>query len=103
MPAGGCPTTRLYPNLPHHQVATPYIAHPVLGLCGEQKTWIIGVNWYLNDYVRLMFDYAEADLSGYPLTTVAAGTSLALDDLPRLPASMEERSEASACAAQVDW
>ena len=48
------------------------IAATSLRLCGEQKTWIIGVNWYLNDYVRLMFDYAEADLSGYPLTAITA-------------------------------
>ena len=67
-----------------------------LGLCGEQKTWIIGVNWYLNDYVRLMFDYAEAELSGYPLTTVAA--RYLPRHLPQLPVSMGERSEASACA-----
>ena len=91
--AGGCRTTRLYPNLASSRPA-PYRASS-LGLCGEQKTWIIGVNWYLNDYVRLMFDYAEADLSGYPLTNVTAGTSLALTHLPRLPALMEGRSEAS--------
>ena len=30
------------------------------------KTWIVGVNWYLNDYMRLMFDYSQSDLSGYP-------------------------------------
>ena len=27
--------------------------------CGEMRTWIVGVNWYLNDYVRMMFNYAE--------------------------------------------
>ena len=52
-------------------------AHRASALCGEQRTWIVGVNWYLNDYVRLMFDYAEADLSGYPLTAVTQRTSLA--------------------------
>ena len=55
--------------------ATATFSASSLGLCGEQRTWIVGVNWYLNDYVRLMFDYAEADLSGYPLTAVSAGTN----------------------------
>ena len=43
--------------------------------CGEQKTWIVGVNWYLNDYVRLMFNYAQSDLSNFP--TTPANLSLA--------------------------
>ena len=58
---------------------------PSVGLCGEMKTWTVGMNWYLNDYVRLMFDYSESDLGDYPVTvipanitnsTVAAGTSI---------------------------
>ena len=62
---------QLFPNVAVNTSVDPdSIAASKLGLCGEQRTWIIGVNWYLNDYVRLMFDYAEADLSGYPLTTV---------------------------------
>ena len=81
MPASSAArSTRLYPDLALHGtggICNDRRIH--LGLCGEQKTWIIGVNWYLNDYVRLMFDYAQADLSGYPLTAVASGTSLALD------------------------
>ncbi|MEE9588852.1 MAG: porin, partial [Hyphomicrobiaceae bacterium] len=32
--------------------------------CGEQKTWILGVNWWLNDYTRLTFNYAQSDISG---------------------------------------
>ena len=32
--------------------------------CGEQKTWIFGVNWWLNDYTRLTFNYAQSDISG---------------------------------------
>ena len=50
------------------------------------------MNWYLNDYVRLMFDYAQADLSGYPLTAVASGTSLALDG-PATIAGFEEEGQ----------
>jgi phosphate-selective porin OprO/OprP len=33
-------------------------------MCGEQATWQIALNWYLNDYTRLMFDYSESDISG---------------------------------------
>jgi phosphate-selective porin OprO/OprP len=36
------------------------------------KTWSIGVNWYLNDYTRLMFQYSESDLGGYPTTNLVA-------------------------------
>jgi phosphate-selective porin OprO and OprP len=36
--------------------------------CGEQETWLVGVNWYLNDYVKLMFNYTQSELSGYPVT-----------------------------------
>jgi phosphate-selective porin OprO/OprP len=32
--------------------------------CGEQKTWIFGVNWWLNDYTRLTVNYAQSDISG---------------------------------------
>ena len=97
----GCPTTRLYPNLPqrwrlHTQPSS-------LGLCGEQRTWIIGVNWYLNDYVRLMFDYAQADLSGYPLTAVAAGTSLALDGPATIAGFDGATVRGFGMRAQVDW
>ena len=33
-------------------------------MCGNQNTWLVGVNWWLNDYVRLMFDYDEFDYLG---------------------------------------
>ncbi len=32
--------------------------------CGNQETWLIGVNWWLNDYVRFMFDYNESTITG---------------------------------------
>ena len=32
--------------------------------CGTQKTWLFGVNWYLNDYTRLMLNYNESDIDG---------------------------------------
>jgi phosphate-selective porin OprO/OprP len=98
---GGCPTTTLFPNVAVNTQVTPNsIAASKLGLCGEQRTWIIGINWYLNDYVRLMFDYAEADLSGYPVTTVAANTSLA----PATIAGFDGGTvRGFGMRAQVDW
>ena len=36
-------------------------------MCGEQKTWGIGVNWWLNDYTRFQFNYNESDIDGGPL------------------------------------
>jgi phosphate-selective porin OprO and OprP len=32
--------------------------------CGEQKTWLIGVNWYLNDYTRIMLNVNHSELDG---------------------------------------
>jgi phosphate-selective porin OprO/OprP len=99
--SNGCQTTRLYPNLAANTAVSPNsVVASSLGLCGEQTTWIVGVNWYLNDYVRLMFDYAEAELSGYPLTTVKAGTSLA----PATIAGFDGGTIRGFTArAQIDW
>jgi len=32
--------------------------------CGDQKTWLIGLNWWLNDYTALKFNYNQAEISG---------------------------------------
>jgi phosphate-selective porin OprO and OprP len=48
-------------------------------LCGEQKTWLIGVNWWLNDYSRIQFNYAESKIEGGPLL-LANSTSANRDD-----------------------
>ena len=76
--AGGCRNTQLFPA-----VSSATLIAPSVGLCGEMKTWTVGMNWYFNDYVRLMFDYSEFDLGNYPATlitaantTVAPGTSI---------------------------
>jgi len=37
---------------------------PTCTMCGNQNTWLIGVNWWLNDYTRLMFDYSESLITG---------------------------------------
>ena len=38
------------------------------------KTWIVGVNWWMTPYMRLMFQYSQSDLSGYPTTPATTGT-----------------------------
>ena len=30
------------------------------------ETWSIGLNWWMTEYMRLMFQYSESDLSDYP-------------------------------------
>jgi phosphate-selective porin OprO/OprP len=32
--------------------------------CGEQKTWQLGVNWWLNDHSRVMFNYGQSTIAG---------------------------------------
>jgi phosphate-selective porin OprO/OprP len=32
--------------------------------CGEQKTWIVALNWWLTDYTALKFQYSESDIKG---------------------------------------
>jgi len=41
-------------------------------LCGEQKTWMVGVNWWLNDYSRIQFNYGESDIEGGALVVANA-------------------------------
>ena len=56
---GGCANTRLGVNQYTAQGTVP--ANPIrLAQCGEQETWALGVNWYLNDYVKLLFNYTES-------------------------------------------
>jgi phosphate-selective porin OprO/OprP len=40
-------------------------------LCGDMKTWSVTVNWWMTEYMRLMAQYSESDLSGYPNFAVA--------------------------------
>lgn len=37
---------------------------PLCTTCGNQNTWLVGVNWWVNDYVRFMFDYNESSITG---------------------------------------
>jgi phosphate-selective porin OprO and OprP len=64
---GGCSNQRLGINRatdPETGPANP----PRLPLCGDQETWIVGVNWYLTDYSRIMFNYMQTELSDYPVS-----------------------------------
>ncbi len=33
-------------------------------MLGEQKTWLIGVNWWINNHTRFKFHYSESDIGG---------------------------------------
>ncbi len=33
-------------------------------LCGEQQTWEVVVNWWLNDYTGLQFQYSQSEIDG---------------------------------------
>jgi phosphate-selective porin OprO and OprP len=39
---------------------------PIVGctLCGDQNTWLIGVNWWLNDYTRLALNVTQSKIEG---------------------------------------
>jgi phosphate-selective porin OprO/OprP len=73
---GGCANTRLANNALTNPTGTSSTSNPArLAQCGEQETWIVGLNWYLTDYTRIMFNYMQTELSNYPTTVVAANTS----------------------------
>ena len=61
--AGGCRNTRLFPGL---SASGGSIAANNIPLCGEMETWKVGVNWWMTEYMRLMFQYSQSDLSDYP-------------------------------------
>ncbi len=46
-------------------------------ICGDQQTWLIGVNWWLNDYTRLALNVTQSKITGgNPLNaTGAAGAN----------------------------
>jgi phosphate-selective porin OprO/OprP len=32
--------------------------------CGDQATWLVGLNWWINDYTALKFNYNQSEISG---------------------------------------
>jgi phosphate-selective porin OprO and OprP len=63
--AGGCRTTRLFPGNVANS-ANDQLNSNSIPFCGEMQTWVVGVNWWMTEYMRLMFQYSESDLSDYP-------------------------------------
>jgi phosphate-selective porin OprO/OprP len=33
-------------------------------ICGDQQTWLIGVNWWINDYTRFMLNVTQSKITG---------------------------------------
>ena len=70
---GGCQTTTLWPGV---SSAAPGLSPNAIPLCGDMKTWIVGASWWMTEYMRLMAQYSESDLSGYPTVAVLADPEL---------------------------
>jgi phosphate-selective porin OprO/OprP len=70
------------------------LAIPGCSLCGEQATWLIGINWWLNDYTRFQFNYNESDIEGGALIN-AAGVSANRNEGANI--------KGFGMRAQVDW
>lgn len=60
-------------------------------LGGEQKTWIVGLNWYLNDWSRVMLNYSQAKVEDGPNSAATNG------------ADRENKIKAFMLRTQVDW
>lgn len=41
-----------------------------LGRGGTQSSYLVGVNWYLNDYMRLMLNYGRVEVEGGPQAAI---------------------------------
>jgi phosphate-selective porin OprO/OprP len=54
-------------------------AIPTCEFCGEQETWEVVLNWWLNDYTGLQFQYSQSEINGGPLL-FADGTSANLNN-----------------------
>jgi phosphate-selective porin OprO/OprP len=86
---GACAGTRLGTNsITSPQPLTIAAGNPLgqvasnparIAQCGDQETWIAGVNWYLNDYVRIMFNYMQTELDNYPTTITTTNSTPGLE------------------------
>lgn len=94
---------RLFPGLsPGATGSPPTVVAPSVGECGEMKMWLVGVNWYLNDYVRLMFDYAQSNLSDFPVTTITA-TNTTVPPGTKIAGFDGATIKGFGMRAQIDW
>ena len=95
---GACGLTSLYP-----QGGTPNTVISgqtgKLAECGEMKTWSVGVNWWMTEYMRLMFQYGELDLSDFVTTPDKVQELVHNLSMQRMALTMPP-SEASACACR---
>jgi phosphate-selective porin OprO/OprP len=71
---GACAVTPLFPANPTGNPTGS--AASKVAECGDMKTWVVGVNWWMTPYMRMMFNYAESDLGGYPTTPAGFGNNL---------------------------
>src|SRR5262245_22599045 len=78
---GACGLTNLFPGVSAVDDGGPNgfdnRATGKLAECGDMKTWVVGVNWWMTEYMRLMFQYSQSDLSDFvrtPANTENGGT-----------------------------
>jgi len=58
----------------NYREGSPGVATPVGGVRGgEQKIYTIGLNWYLNPAIRMMFDYQHVDVDRFNSAGVQIG------------------------------
>jgi phosphate-selective porin OprO/OprP len=100
--AGGCRNTALYPGVNATGTPTPP-ANASIAQCGEQTTWLVGVNWYLNDYVRLFFNYTESELSSYPITTIGSAGTAQYPAGTKVSGFDDAKIRGFGMRAHVDW
>ena len=94
---GACATSLLFPGVPTSPTSagtTPRVAQ-----CGEMKTWIVGVNWWMTPYMRLMFQYSQSDLSDFVTTPANSDNGL---DAPKKGFD-DATIRGFGMRAQVDW
>jgi phosphate-selective porin OprO/OprP len=63
--SGACANTRLYPGQVPNSAGDQQNPNRI-PLCGEMETWTVGLNWWPTPYTRVVVQYSESDLSGYP-------------------------------------
>ena len=63
------------------------------------KTWIVGVNWWMTPYMRLMFQYSQSDLSDFLTTPANSDNGL---DAPKNGFD-DATIRGFGMRAQVDW
>jgi phosphate-selective porin OprO and OprP len=97
---GGCPVTQLFPG---NVSATGTLVAAKIAQCGEMATWIVGANWWLNDHVRLAFDYSQSNLSNFPTTVVAGSAATVPPPGTKVAGFDSATTRGFGMRAQIDW